>query len=509
MKRIHYVNAFSGVAQVTANIVLTIIIVPVFIKKLGLQTYGVYALISTIGQLGVFTNFGFNTTVVKYLAEQSDRRESNYDIVVTAVVIGVAAISVALLAYLSRDFILFHLLNLSREVVTSSVYVFFASCILTNVLVVVGQIPSAVLDSQQKVYLTNSVQLGVGVLGKLLMLGVLLVSPDLGLIGVSLTASSAFGLILFALLARRTWGVVSVPSLRTEFFRVARKHLKYGRSVYATAVTGFFYEPITKILLNHYLGLAEVGFFDIALRVKTIILSFAERLLYPVLPLLAAKHSFTESRSIHDEVQQKLFILVIPAIIAVIFIARPLVNVWLGPAFSPVIVGIACIASCYLLAQTFVPLYQFLLVKGHPDKTFVMQIANVTVNSVLFLLIVPHIGYFGAIVAFCAAILSSIGLSIWYQSSILHSKLLTTRAFAAKCAWMAGILSVLNGVSVLLVRQNWPQMVALLIANGIGTIAVFRLLKMFSISDIDQYVGHNNRAAMVLERILVARASGR
>jgi len=33
-------------------------------------------------------------------------------------------------------------------------------------------------------------------------------------------------------------------------------------------MVAFFIEPLTKILISHFIGIREVGFFDIALKVK-------------------------------------------------------------------------------------------------------------------------------------------------------------------------------------------------------------------------------------------------
>lgn len=503
MKRIHYVNAFSGVAQVTANIVLTIIIITVFVKKLGFPTYGIYALVTAIGNLGVFTNFGFNTTVIKYLAEQKDRKESNYDIVVPFIVIGGMAVFVACASLVFRDYVLFHIMNLPVNSVDSSVYFFYGCCVISNVFLILGQVPSAVLDSQQRVYVTNGIQLGVGVASKIVILGSLIVVPSLSWIGAVMLVSSAAATALLSWFAAKTWGTLSVPGLRARFVPVVRKHLAYGRTIYATSIMGFFYEPVTKVLISHYLGLTEVGFFDMALRVKGIVLSLTERLLYPVLPLLASKEGFDDARNLHDEVQRKLVMLIVPALVAVTFMSKPAVSLWLGATLWPVIVSVACIVNCFLVTQLFVPLYQYLLVKGHPEKTFMMQFVNACVNIVLFVLCVPSLGYYGAVLAFCAAICASIGLAAWYQWKILRSKPVATIDFALKLLKLSVGLLAVNCLSTWLVRDNLPRALLLFIVNGAATVLLFRALKMVSHSDIEQYVGGGSRAGVMIERLLV------
>jgi O-antigen/teichoic acid export membrane protein len=507
MKRIHYINAFSGVAQVTANIALTFIIVPVFVKRLGFPTYGLYALITAIGNLGVFTNFGFNTTIIKYLAEQKNRDDSNYDIVVPFIIMGGMALLVASASLFFRDYVLLHILNLPAGSVDSSVYSFYGCCVISNVFLIFAQVPSAVLDSQQRVYVTNGIQLAVGVISKILILGSLLVIPSLSWIGAVMLVASLSSMVLLSWYAAKAWGAIYVPDLRARFVPVVRKHLAYGRAVYATSVMGFFYEPVTKVLISHYLGLTEVGFFDMALKVKGIALSLSERLLYPILPLFASRQSTRDARDLHDEVQRKLIIIIVPMILTVIFISAPAVSIWLGTTLWPVIISIVCIVNFFLVSQLFVPLYQYLLVKGYPGKTFAMQCVNVCVNTVLFVLCVPTFGYYGAVFAFCAAITASIGLAVWYQWSILKSKPIATRAFALKLSKLVVGLVAVNGISTWLVHNNFPRTLLMIIANPVTTVLLIRLLKMISHSDIERYIGSSSRTGIVIERLLIGEPS--
>jgi O-antigen/teichoic acid export membrane protein len=405
MVRIHFVNAVSGVMQVAANIVLTMMIVPMFIHKLGLSTYGIYALITAIGSLGVFTNFGFNTSLIKYLTEQNDREGSNYDIIVTLIVMGGSALLIALILLVYSNFVLIKVLNLPVDKVTPSVFFFYVACIISNIFLVITQVPSAILDSKQKIYITNGVQLGVGVLNKILILGSLMIAPSLFWIGVIMMTSSISSMVLLFRFAIKVWGKITFPMLKTQFKPVVRKHFIYSRTVYATSIMSFFYEPVTKALISHYLGLVEVGYFDIALRMKGIVLSISERLLYPVMPLFASKKNLNEIRNLHDDVQKKIMVIIVPIIVLTIFMSKQVISLWLGSILMPAIISVIMIVSCFALTQLFVPLYQFLQIKGYPQKTFIMQLTNVSVNIILFILIVPSMGYYGALLAYCVAII--------------------------------------------------------------------------------------------------------
>ena len=503
MKRLSLLNAVSGVVQVIINISLSLVIVPVLIHALGLETYGVYALVTAIGSLGIITNFGFNTSLLKFVAEQKDRQESNYDIVVTLIVMGGATLLVAGLCLAFSDVVLQSFLNLSANVTTPAVRSFYTACVLTNVFQMVSQVPSAVLDSRQKVYITNGVQLANGVVRQIAILCSLLIAPDLATVGWILLGSSITGMLLLGWFALRIWGNVSCPGLWRRFIPVASKHFAYGRSIYASVLMFFLYEPVTKVLISRYVGLTEVGYFDIALRIKSLLWSILERLLYPVMPLIAGKRDPADSRRIIEEVQHKLILIVVPVIVATAFLSKPVISVWLGKLLWPVVISVACIVICYLLTLLFVPLYQFLTVRGHPGKTFILQTVNVSVNVLLFAGLVPSCGYYGALAAYCAAVLSSTGLCAYYQWSILGSRPVSSRDWGGKVIKLALGLTILNGLGMFMIQDERLRIIVLMILNIAGTVFLFRRLRLVSAGDVEQYAVGFDRLGSMLEKLLV------
>ncbi|MCZ7614315.1 MAG: polysaccharide biosynthesis C-terminal domain-containing protein [Ignavibacteriaceae bacterium] len=82
------------------------------------------------------------------------------------------------------------------------------------------------------------------------------------------------------------------------------------------------------------------------------------------------------------------------------------------------------ITVAYLLAVIVVPVYQYLMAKGYPGKTIIIQILNVIVNTCLFFLTLPWIGYNAAVISSVGSILSSFTLTLYYQKKYLNSLIL-------------------------------------------------------------------------------------
>ena len=75
-------NSTFGIVQFVAVAILTFLCVPIFIGKLGVDAYGVFALVSILGNLNFFSSFGLNSALLVFLSKQGKTEESQRDIVV-------------------------------------------------------------------------------------------------------------------------------------------------------------------------------------------------------------------------------------------------------------------------------------------------------------------------------------------------------------------------------------------------------------------------------------------
>ena len=110
-KRQFLFGSASGVVQLVFIAALAIVCIPVFIGKLGSEAYGVFAVVTLVGNLTVFANLGTNRSLVKFIAEQGRTRESNYDIVITLVIVTATILPITLLFMVLRKLVLVKLFN--------------------------------------------------------------------------------------------------------------------------------------------------------------------------------------------------------------------------------------------------------------------------------------------------------------------------------------------------------------------------------------------------------------
>src|ERR1051325_314180 len=107
-------NSISGLIQIGLNSLLLIITIPLLIKHLGTEYFGVYATINIISNLNNFINIGISASVLKYLAEQGKIQESNFDIIISIILVSLITVPIVLLLLLYNKFILFTVLNINQ-----------------------------------------------------------------------------------------------------------------------------------------------------------------------------------------------------------------------------------------------------------------------------------------------------------------------------------------------------------------------------------------------------------
>src|SRR5665647_2519890 len=98
-------NSFIGVIQLVSTAILILISVPIFIHKLGMELYGIFAIISVIGNLNLLANFGLNGALLVYVAKQGKCRESDHDIIVAQIIMFMLAAIFTFVVFVLSDYI--------------------------------------------------------------------------------------------------------------------------------------------------------------------------------------------------------------------------------------------------------------------------------------------------------------------------------------------------------------------------------------------------------------------
>jgi len=501
MKKQVVKNSLAGALQALLRIALAVVAIPIFINKLGSQSYGVFALIMVIGNLNTLVNVGLTSSLVKFLSEQGKIPESDHDILVAALLLLTFLLPITCLAFFLKHAILAHLLRITPEMMrgAGSLYNF---ALVANAFLLLGQVFISVLDSLQRVDLSNFLLFSYNLLYWPLI--ILSAISGLGLWGVGLAVSAASVIWFTAsmLVALRQWGALNFGGLRASFMPLAKKQIRYGIHIYVSGLMSLLFEPMTKVLLSHFVGVTEVGFYDIAIRIRNYVWNIISKIFYPLYPLITATDQGEKVRFIVHDIEQKVLIVVVPMIAAVILVARPLVTLWMGSSVRMLSISIAVIVSTYLIGSSVIPNYYFLTGKNLASKTVMLQAVNVVVNAVVFLAAVWTLGYYAAIIGNGAAILSSFGLSVWYQKKYLDSLIFDSSSQALKLIAVFVSLMLVGYFTVIIMPSDILKLLMVPIVICVFAVILYRLSALLTPADIRRYFGEQGLLSRVGMKIL-------
>jgi O-antigen/teichoic acid export membrane protein len=505
MRKQLFIGSMTGVLQIILNSILIFITIPFFINKLGLELYGVFALLLLIGNINVFLNLGLNSSLIKYLAEQGKTLQSNYDIVSALMFLLALLFPVTVLGIVFNKFILINVFNINQILLKNGIYFLFDILLISNSLIILGQIFSAILDSQQKVYLNNFFQMIYNFLywGSILLC--LVLSPDLKMIGIGIFVAALVWFLLVVIFSMKSWGYFELNGLTKNFIHTLKKQLSYSSKLYTSGTISFFYEPLTKLLISHFIGINEVGYFDIAIRIRNQIWNLIGKIFYPIFPLIAKLNDKNQIRNLIHEIEQKAVYLIIPAVVATLIISRPVITLWIGSNINLISLTLIFIMEGYLLASLVIPTYQFLMVKGYPGKTIIIQTTNVIVNGVLFFVTLPYIGYYSVIVCNFGAILSSFIVTLFYQKKILNVFIVDSKNQLMRILIILGFNLMIGYGTSYLISSNLIIIILVPAMLLSVSLILYRELRVFSLIDIRKYFGSGNWVESMLSAVLIKR----
>lgn len=503
MRKLLVKNSLSGIVQSFINMALVFTAIPVFIKVLGPKEYGVFSLIIVLGNLNVFTNLGLTSSLIKFLAEQGKVRESNYDIVVSFLLTFIILLPFTILALYCNKFILLNILKVPMNLFGEARWFYFF-ILGANFFLMIGQVAKAVLDSGQRIVTTNLLQILYNFIYWGLILMVLLLGYHLPQVGMVSFLAAFIWFISITYKSLKYWGKFSLSGIGQNYRRITKKQISYGAKIYTGGLIGFFYIPLTKILISHFIGVTEVGFFDIGLRFKNQLWGIISKVLYPLYPLISSLKDRAKIRLLVHDLEQKTFFFVIPAITIVIFVTYPFIRLWIGQNVQIISITIIFIVSAFLSASiTVLPNYQFLLAKGHAEKTIILQGSNVFFNALIFFATFKWLGYYAVVAGNVSAILSSFILSLYYQKRYLNSLIFDKWQQIGKLSILTGVNITLGYLINLILISDWSKIIIIPVTLSLSSLLLFRYLRLFTEDDILRYAGNNRRIKVIGAKVLI------
>jgi len=258
-------NAFYAMAQVVLSAAALLISYWLLMRALPIEQIGLWSLVLGSTALARLSELGLGSSVLRYVAGDLGAGDPAR----AARTVGMATVVVTLLvgslALIVHPLLLRYLLSVAPSPLDPAVRSLLPGALGGVVLGSAAQVFLSALDGGQRMDWRASLQIG----GNILQLGAIwLILPRSGLTGLALVPIVQAGFLLLGAIAGTAW-LLHRPL--KDYLQFERDRLQgmlgYGGGLQLSAMAQMLFEPLLKILLTHWSGLALTGYFDMASRI--------------------------------------------------------------------------------------------------------------------------------------------------------------------------------------------------------------------------------------------------
>lgn len=396
---------------------LALFSVPFMIGRLGLAAYGIYTLTAVVA--GCFSVLDFQMTVglTKYLAEYYDLDDRaraggalGSGLIFSAVLGAVGAVGIALLAPFASS--LFKVPAHLTQQTTVSFQITAATFLIGLVGNALVCVPEALRDYRtssivQVVYYTSWV---------VAMVGVLIAGGGLVEVVLASAVVSLFRAVWLAVIAWRALPPKAYP-LRWSSAE-AVKIANFSIANYPAVLKTLMSNMLDRLIIGARLGAAALPVYsvpnDAALRLSGLSVSMT-RTMMPMASGMIATGDWERVRGAYLRATRIVLVVNTALVAMVLAIARPFLDVWMGPQFGARAWGVLVLATLatYLMEATNIPNH-VIAAAGRPIVNGVAAGVQAGLNLILIFPFLALWGVTGAAVAFVvpAAIVTPVYL--WY-----------------------------------------------------------------------------------------------
>lgn len=504
MRNILIKNSFSGIALLILSTILVFVSVSIFNKKLGSEVYGIFATLTLIGNVNIFSNLGINSSLLIFISENGKCKESDHNIIVAFIIFFFIVTLITSVAIVFNYSVIVNILNIPVAYYSSVRFLYFM-LVFSNALILFNLIASAVMDSMQKMYITNLFQFLYNIVYNLSIISSIILSNNLNYIGLVTFISSLLWVIALNITAFKKWGKIDFHGLQFTFKHLLLKQLSLGSKVYISGMVFFFYEPFTKILISHFFGVKEVGFWDIALKVRNQITGLINKAGLPLLPYISQLKESDKIRLIIHDLEQKIYFIILPIVLISFFCTEPFIRLWIGGENVKIIsiTAFFITATFLIFSSPMNPQYMYLMSKGHAGKTIIIQTVNVTSNILIILITYRFWGYYSFVVSSTCAIIISFGLMLYYQKKLFNS-LIFDNIFQIVKLIIIFITTylIIYFLNIFVIMTDVIKLIINPIFIILTTVFFYKLFKILSVADLERYLGKNTRFFFIAKKIL-------
>lgn len=401
-------NSIYSLVAFAWPILLSFVATPYIVHKLGLDKYGVLALVTSFVGFFAVLDFGVSPSLVKYVSEHHAKKDFNKvnQFFSSALIfylsigfIGAALIALAAI-FFTPQFLKNSpgLIDLARTVFLISAAGFVINMLLSALTAIPGALQRFDLTSK-----LNLVVASISTLGTVLIL-----YRGFGLLAVvTYTVTlSALAVLAYVVMDRRL-----IPGLRLQP-RVDRPTLRqmFGFSGYAflASISGVVIAELDRLILGFILGPSAVTYYvipgNIAMKILGAVVA-ATTVIFPLTSELLAKNEKEKLQNLYLRSTRVIITVLVLGIVPLLVFAHRFLLYWLGKDFASTSdLTLQILLVTYVISALHVIPFLVAYGSGKPKYSAFYAVAVAILNVILMFALIPHFKIIGAAFAYLAAV---------------------------------------------------------------------------------------------------------
>jgi O-antigen/teichoic acid export membrane protein len=331
------INAAFGILDYIAQPLGMLLAAPFLIHRLGLSQYGMWMLASaTVGAAGLLST-GFGDATIRYASlfrGRGDWFRVNQVVGGTILINLVLSTAVALMLWAFSPYAVHHWFKIEPELQNACV----KALQVGSALLVVRSIDSVFVNVLRAFeQYRPAVEIAVCVRATTIIAAVWLVAKGQGVVSIMVATlvTATVGMILQAMAVRARVG--PVPLLPAWHRNALSGLLSFGSFSWLQGLSGIVFNQADRLIIGALLGTSAVAYYSICAQAAQPIHGLVASGLHFLFPHLSARNSSANRTALQPLISTAFWlnaVLVLSLSIPVVLLSKPLLTLWMGPAFA-------------------------------------------------------------------------------------------------------------------------------------------------------------------------------
>lgn len=404
------------------GLIFAVLVTPIIVFKLGVETYGVYLLVLTVSGLMGLLDIGIGTMLVKYISEYHARGEEGklkdlmYSFNTLLFVMSIIFLVVmSCVGYWANIF--FPSMSVTRGYYFVIFFlqglIFFVGGLST--LFVVIPVAMQRFETSTKLGVVNMTVSNLSIL--------LLVTAGFGLRAIFL-AQLFFSVVFFFAYKNNAKKLLPVAALKfTWKWTEIKNAYKFGLATYASTAANAALTYFDRLLIPVFLGPSALPYYtlpgNVASKTPSVINTLSS-IIFPVISRLNGVDDMEKIRNIYKRALHLLMVISFAITISIVLFANKIMLYWLDVDFATRSAGVLVIlAFTYFLLSLGGTLNAFLLGLSKTKFLFKISVLMAVVNAILLFILLPKFGIVGAAWAYLLSVLPIFFMFYYVEKKLL------------------------------------------------------------------------------------------